>query len=221
MSTDDSGLRWTAAQARFERAMQAYRADVQSPAAQTEYWQAHNAMLVVERECAAARNEPHAIPLDFPIAWDTGSPCPHLLCHEYVALLTFRVRETTNSGPPSLLDREPDELPGPLALVEFRPCLAVKLGTPNDEVHDGHPLHGRGLESDTAQEVVQSRWLAELESINRAHPLYNSLFWRSQKHYVFWFHDSTFECLAPSFRVEVFRETLPAMLVRMAQRLQT
>ena len=46
-----------------------------------------------------------------------------------------------------------DEKSRPLALVEFPLCTPVKLGSPNDEVFDGHPLYGRGMDDYTAQRV--------------------------------------------------------------------
>ena len=49
-----------------------------------------------------------------------------------------------------------------LALVEFVGCVSARLGSPNDEVFEGHPLSGKGLDGYTAQRVVNSRWLAEL-----------------------------------------------------------
>ena len=82
-------------------------------------------------------------------------------------------------------------------------CVSAKLGDPNDEVFSGHPLQGKGLEAYAAQRVVNSRWLKEIETINSVHPQYRPAMWRDLQHFIFWFHDSTFECLARSFKVEV------------------
>jgi hypothetical protein len=106
-----------------------------------------------------------------------------------------------------------------LALVEFEACLSARLGAPNDEVFDGHPLSGRGLDEHTAQLVKNSRWIRELEAINSVHGAYNRGWWRDLKHYVFWFHDSTFECIAKSCKLETYRESMAEMLARMAKRL--
>lgn len=80
-------------------------------------------------------------------------------------------------------------------------------------------MNGRGLEAYQAQRVVNSRWLKELETINSVHRMYNPDSWRNLHHYVFWFHDSTFECVARSFQVETHRESMKDMLARMATRL--
>lgn len=74
--------------------------------------------------------------------------------------------------------------------------VSAKLGSPNDEVFHGHPLAGKGLEGYTAQLVRNSRWLSELQQINSVHAGYRPEAWQKRNHYVFWFHDTTFECIA-------------------------
>ena len=49
--------------------------------------------------------------------------------------------------------------------------------------------------------------------------LYQPGLWRDLHHYIFWFHDSTFECIARSLRVETYRESMKDMLARMVERL--
>lgn len=178
--------------------------------------------LTLERRVAAAKGEPHAVPFDFPVRWDIGAPLPHLLCNDYQALLIFLVRvpDPNWDGSYVTVKSPADEAPEPLALVEFKRCLSAKLGTPNDEIlFAGHPLDGRGLKAYTAQIVVNSPWIAELEQLNRVHRGYRPEFWRTLTHYAFWFHDSTFECVAESYSVEVFHESFSALLARACARL--
>lgn len=153
-----------------------------------EYHAAVAAMYEAERALAAARDEEYAVPAEFPVRWDIGAPLPHLVVNDHRAFLVFYLRS-------------PDARP-PLALVEFHRCISARLGGPNDEVFEGHPLSGRGLAPYTAQLVRNSRWVAELEAINRVHRGYRAEYWTDRKHYVLWFHDSTFECIAESFTVE-------------------
>jgi hypothetical protein len=89
-----------------------------------------------------------------------------------------------------------------LALVEFNCFISAKLGASNDEVFEGHLLNGKGLEAYGAQRVVNSRWLKEVEKVNSVHRMYRPESWRDLHHFIFWFHDSTFECLAQSYKVE-------------------
>ena len=182
---------------------------------------ASEAVLGLERELAAAKGEEHAVPLDFPVLWDTGAPLPHVIQNDYKTFLTFYVREADPNWDGSYVTvKDPgDGSVETLALVEFFGCSSAKLGSPNDEVFEGHPLNGKGLDGYTAQRVVNSRWLAELEAVNSVHRCYDPARWRNLNHYVFWFHDSTFECVAESFKVEVFRESMAEMLARVCQRL--
>ncbi|WP_165252135.1 hypothetical protein [Paludisphaera soli] len=186
-----------------------------------EFWAASDVVLQLERELAAAKGEEHAVPIDFPVLWDIGAPAPHLLQSDRKTLLIFRINEqdTDWDGTFVRIVDTGDETIEALALVQFFGVTATRFGDPNDEVAHGHPLHGRGLDAYRAQRVVSSRWLAELEAINRVHSLYDPESWRDSNHYVFWFHDSTFECIARSFTVEVFRESFADLLARTCRRL--
>ena len=106
-----------------------------------------------------------------------------------------------------------------LALVEFRRCISAKLGAPNDEVFHGHALAGKGLDAYSAQLVRRSRWLAELQKTNSVHSAYRAESWQNRNHYVFWFHDSTFECIAESFTVERHACSMSALLGEACRRL--
>jgi hypothetical protein len=174
-----------------------------------------------ERELACAKGEEYAVPLDFPVKWDIGAPLPHVLQNDNRTFLTFYVHEPDPNwhGTYVTLKDPGDGSVESLALVEFIGCHSAKLGTPNDEVLNGHPLYGKGLVSYTAQMVENSRWLAELEGINKVHPCYKPAHWRDAKHYVFWFHDTTFECVADSYKVELFRGSMAELLTSVCERL--
>ena len=109
--------------------------------------------------------------------------------------------------------------PESVALVQFHHCLSSKLGDPNDEVFHGHPLNGKGLEPYNVQIVRNSKWIKELETINKVHSLYNPKEWRLLNHYIFWFHDNTFECIAKSYDVEVFQKSMDEVFGEAAKRI--
>ncbi len=155
----------------------------------------------------AAKNEEYAIPLDFPVRWDIGAPLPHVIQNDYKTFLAFylRVPDPGRDGTYIIVKDPGDGSAESLALVEFFRCVSSRLGTPNDEVLNGHPLFGKGLDGYTAQKVENSRWIAELEAINKVHRCYAPDRWRDLNHYVFWFHDSTFECVAESYKVELMK----------------
>lgn len=186
-----------------------------------EFREACDVLLFLERELASAKGEPYAASLDFPVKWDVGAPLPHLIASDNQAFLTFYIHEPDSEwdGTYVTVKSPGEDAMELLALVQFQTCRSAKMGVPNDEVHEGHPLFGRGLEPYTAQVVENSPWPAELEAINKVHSNYRPERWRKLKHYVFWFHDTTFECVAESFTVEVFRESMATLLGRVCNRL--
>lgn len=186
-----------------------------------EWRAAEQALLAVERELAASRNEEHAVPIDFPVQWDVGAPLPQLLVNDFRALLLFRVKgpDPNWDGSYATVKGPPSEQTESLALVEFKGCTSAKLGSPNDEALDGHPLAGKGLEAYTAQLVKRSRWLAELQKINSVHSNYRRDAWQHRNHYVLWFHDKTFECIAEGFTVELHDCSMSELLAKACRRL--
>ena len=182
---------------------------------------AEQALLALERERARALGEEYADELDFPVAWDIGAPLPHLLVNDYRAFLIFLVRRVDPKwdGTYATVKDPSSHQAESLALVELKRCIAAKLGAPNDEVFHGHPLAGRGQTPYAAQLVRNSRWLAELERINSVHACYRPQAWRDYKHYVFWFHDSTVECIAESFAIELHQCSFLELLVEASRRL--
>ena len=186
-----------------------------------EYRAAEAAMLDAERALAASRNEEHAVPLALPVRWDTEAPLPQLLVNDHRAFLIFLERTVDSNwdGTYATMKNPASDQAEPLALVEFHRCISAKLGAPNDEVFHGHPLAGQGQDAYTAQTVRNSRWLAELEKINSVHTGYQPDRWKTRNHYVLWFHDSTFECIAESFTVEHHGCSMPELLALACRRL--
>ena len=194
------------------RAAEARRRQARTEGDWENYRIAHQDVLRLERQLAAGKGEEYAEPCDFPLKWDVGAPLPHLLTNDNRALLAFAV-----------LDQDPTYERGEqqLGLVEFEGCLSAKLGTPSDEVFQGHPLYRKGLEACSAQRVVNSRWLRELEAISSVHSRHRPERFRGLTHYVFWFKDSTFECVAGAFTVTTRRTSMTALLGVMVERLMS
>lgn len=186
-----------------------------------EYYAAKVEVLRLEREVAKSRNEPYAVPFDFPVRWDAGAPLPHVVCSDYRTFLTFYVRDLDPNWDGSYVNVVDPSSNGAvsLCLVTFNHCVSVKFGHPNDEVQHGHPLYGKGLDSFTAQIVKNSPWLAGVAKTNSVHDYDRPEAWELVNHYVFWFHDNTFECLAKSFDVETSRESMGELLTRIQGKL--
>jgi len=74
------------------------------------------------------------------------------------------------------------------------------FGPPNDEGLHGHPLAERGLEPYGVFVVSPSSWLRALVRMNAVHPRHRDEHFDGLCHFVFTFHDSTFECIARGFK---------------------
>ena len=186
-----------------------------------EFEAARTEVLLLERAAAASRDEPHAIPCEIPVTWSVGAPLPFLFCSDSHTHLTFYVDQPDPDWDGTYVNVvDPNSAESAtLCLVTFNRCASAKLGHPNDEVQHGHPLAKCGQEGYTTQIVKNSPWLAEVVKTNSVHPNDRPEHWESMNHYVFWFHDSTFECLAESFDVEVSNEPLRELLKRVQEKL--
>lgn len=106
----------------------------------------------------------------------------------------------------------------PVAVVNFKLCRAHMFGPPNDEALSSHPLAKRGLRPYGVFEIRNSSWVRKLEKMNAVHPNHDKLkFFESRKHFIFLFHDTTFECVAASFTVDVFSGSVKSMIPHMLE----
>jgi hypothetical protein len=102
------------------------------------------------------------------------------------------------------------------AVCEFRLCAITKFGYPNDEAWSGIP-RTRG-KSYGVFEVLNSTWKAEIDRLNRySFPNPKSEYPRG-RHFLFLFHDSSFECIADDLKLELFREPYDRIFSRIAAR---
>lgn len=82
------------------------------------------------------------------------------------------------------------------AVAAFRSCSALKLGGPNDETLNGHPLYRYGLKNYSIHRIRSSPWIAELEQQNSVHPLHDATrFLEGKVHYLFALKEETVECI--------------------------
>ncbi|MCP4159881.1 MAG: hypothetical protein GY760_07405 [Deltaproteobacteria bacterium] len=184
-----------------------------------EYSKLYSEQLSCERNLAKFRNEEYAIPIDFPLQWDTGVPLPFVFSNENKTILTFYLQQVDPDWDNTYISDSSEENIEQIALVEFELCYSFKFGSPNDEVHEGHPLYGKGLDSYTAQIIINSIWIKNIEKINSVHIQYEPKNWDDLNHYVFWFHDTTYECIAKSYKTEVFQTSMKKLLTVINERL--
>ena len=108
----------------------------------------------------------------------------------------------------------------PIAIVHFRRPSAHMFGPPNDEAFGGHPLASRGLSPYAVFEVEQSSWIRKHERMNSVHRSHNrERFLSRRKHFIFAFHDSTFECIAEAFEISIVRGSMRSAAAQMVEML--
>lgn len=131
-----------------------------------------------------------------------GAPLPRVVADEDTTLLAYILQSSNparaGKTKRAVTDDTDDES---IAIVRFHRARAVMFGPPNDEAFKGHPLAARGLRPYAAFEIRQSSWIRQLERMNSVHPHHNSERFFSLRHFVFTFHDTTFECIADRFEI--------------------
>lgn len=148
---------------------------------------------------------------------DVGAPLPHVLAAEGRVRLFYLVSGDPDAWDGAAVRAVSPESPGvKTAVVTFEVCAAHFFGPPNDEAFSGHPLARRGLRPYGNFQVENSSWLRALERMNAVHIHHRpEAFWRL-KHFIFAFHDSTFECIAERFSAEIRRGALVRVLADFA-----
>lgn len=149
---------------------------------------------------------------------DTGAPLPMILCDEHHLLISNFVSEPDPKWDGSYTTMVSPESDGmAIACVRFKWPSAHMFGPPNDEAFSGHPLAARGLQPYAVFEVHDSSWIRKLERMNSVHRSHNrERFLEGRRHFVFAFHDSTFECVADGFEVEMLRGSMRTTVTHMA-----
>jgi len=150
---------------------------------------------------------------------DVGAPAPIVLADEQTTLLGYVIQGTPYPFDGRVLtDADLQIFAQQLALIEFSLSHSYMFGAPNDEALCGHPLASRGLEAYGAFEIENSSWIRQLEERNSVHPSHRGGWLQRLKHFVFAFHDSTFECVARGLSVSQ-HSSFESLLTEMHKRL--
>ena len=151
---------------------------------------------------------------------DTGAPSPAVLSNERVTLLVYLVQQKPFPFDGRVLTDADVEMFRPeRALIEFHSCRSYMFGSPNDEAFAGHPLSGRGLHPYGAYENQNSSWIRQLERMNSVHSSHDPKRFEGLRHFIFAFHDSTFECVAESYTFLKQRGNWADLLLEMERRI--
>lgn len=150
---------------------------------------------------------------------DIGAPLPLVLADEHRVLLGYLIQDDDPDWDGTYVEVVGPESDAPGAIVEFRGVEAFYFGAPNDEAFHGHPLAGRGLTPYSAARIEDSSWIRRLERMNSVHRYHRPDAFRALSHFVFAFHDTTFECVAKSFTPHTVPGPMSAIAAEMYRRL--
>lgn len=148
---------------------------------------------------------------------DTGAPMPAVIANEHVldlVYLTIEIDPNWDGSYSTMVgeDTERDEV----ACVRFGNAWAHSFGSPGDETLNGHPLWGRGLSPYAASEVHHSSWIRSLERMNSVHSNHTPAMFDGLRHFIFTFHDSTFECVAKGYECRVVSGSMKSVTASLA-----
>jgi hypothetical protein len=134
----------------------------------------------------------------------TGAPLPTVLSNEHNLFLLYLAEQTHPAGDITSVRPVGSESVGEsIVILKFKRYESFGFGAPNDEAISGHPLYQKGLQPNSAFEVMNSPWIGSLEEMNRVHQHHSRERFARLRHFIITFHDSTFECVAESYSVEI------------------
>jgi hypothetical protein len=140
----------------------------------------------------------------------SGAPLPHVLAdeHRLTVIYLAQVLDPEWDGTTvRVVSPASDE---PCVVVRFD-LIAFTFGPPNDEAIAGHRLAKEGLAPYGSYEVINSRWIANLEKANRVHHNHTPESFAGYRHFILTFHDSTLEVVSDT---EPSAEVVPGPLRR-------
>jgi len=140
---------------------------------------------------------------------DIGAPLPAVVAAEHALDLIYIASEPDPDWDGSYVNVVgPNSEEQPVVVVSFERPYAHFFGPPNDEAFEGHPLAARGLNTYSAAEVRNSSWIRSLKNMNSVHPHHQPSQFANFRHFIFSFHDTTFECVAGGYKFSCARESV-------------
>lgn len=151
-----------------------------------------------------------------------GAPLPRVLASDSRLVLLY-IAEAVDAAwqgqtARSVSPQSADEI---VVTLDFARPLAHYFGPPGDENFRNHPLASRGLSPYGAFTVADSSWVRQLERMNAVRGADAVRVQTDLQHFIFSFHDSTFECVARSFELEVRGGSLHGVAAEVLSRFST
>ena len=142
-----------------------------------------------------------------------GAPCPMLFAREHRLFLAYYVHNTPEDWDGTwakVVDPHTSNMP--VALVTFKHPYAHFFGPPHEDAFEGHPLGARGFRPHNSFEVFHSSWIRSFEQMNLADSQCDPDRLADYRHFIFGFHDTTFECVARGLSVHVRKGCVASIL---------
>jgi len=168
---------------------------------------AFDVLALAQRALAAAKGDEHAVPYDIGFKPEAAVSEPVILQTDNSTILTFSAVQKKADGKYHEVG---------YGVVEFDLCMLTKFGYPNDEARPGHPLFTKGLGDYGVYEVRNSSWIKQKTEQNRVR--FPNTPDSTAKHFIFTFHDSTFECIARALRASLSTEPYEKLFAEIAKR---
>jgi hypothetical protein len=149
---------------------------------------------------------------------DVGAPLPCMVSNEQTLCLAYitRIIDSNWDGTHVKIvgsDTENENV----AIVQFEMAYAHFFGPPNDEAIEGHPLYKLGLRPYSISRVEESTWIKEFVKRNSVHEFHRPDMLSTHSHFIFAFHDSTFECIAKGIKIHRFNGSMHQAISEMAR----
>jgi len=136
---------------------------------------------------------------------ETGAPLPFILSDEHHLEVIYHISGADEDRFSDKYDYVIEEEGEGIVALRFQHCLQHKFGYPNEEALHGHPEYKMGIKYFCCVEFPDSKWAAEIEKQNEAHPNHQRGMYSNHRHFIFPFHDTTLECLATGFEVRTYK----------------
>ena len=135
---------------------------------------------------------------------DVGAPCPLLITDEHSLRLIFYSNDENQI---ELRQRDNIYDQGIIELKFIRHNF-FSFGPPNDEALNGHPYYELGLGYYSFYELLDSDLIAKISTYGRHHHFYNPNAYEKSHHYIITFKEQLFECVAHSFEVYKYNDSI-------------
>jgi len=179
---------------------------IASRASLAESLAAYDRLAEAQRALAAAKGDEYAVPFDLGFIPEAAVSGAVLIQTEYQCFLTFNAIQVLADGK--------GESAG-TGIVECLRCSNTRFGYPNDEARPGHPLYKRGLSTYGVFEIKNSSWIRQMTEQNRVR--FPNTRDSTQRHFIFCFHDSTFECVVDELSGTLSDETYQQLFERLTR----